>query len=170
MEVPKGSSISIDAPQLQKRGRHIGAKDKNSLKTKSNKEIMSLLEPLEEDCLEDDNPSTFARAPNNHNTEIAEWPDQNILGNDEDVVNVNIEVAMNFVNMGETYNKNITVFDDIFASTTALNISNDNLDPELKSIAECRKHSYWVRWKQAIEAELDSLNKRNFFGSIVRTP
>ena len=66
---------------------------------------MSLLEPLEEDCLEYDNPSTFARAPNNHNTGIVEWIDKNILGNDEDVVNVNIEVAMNFVNTGETYNK-----------------------------------------------------------------
>ena len=50
------------------------------------------------------------------------------------MVDVNIEVAMNFVNIGETYNRKITVIDDIFASTTALTISNDNLDPEPKSI------------------------------------
>ena len=78
----------------------IGVKDKNLRKTKSNKETLSLLEPLEDDLSEDDNPSTFARAPNNHNTGIAERPNQNILGNDEDLVNVNIEVAMNFVNTG----------------------------------------------------------------------
>ena len=41
------------------------------------------------------------------------------------------------LNTGETYNINITVVDDIFASTTALTISNDNLDPKPKSIAEC---------------------------------
>ena len=141
MEVPKGSSISIDAPQRQKRGRFIGAKDKNPRKTKSNKETLSLLELLEEDRPEDDNPSTFSRAPNNKKIRIGEWPNQNILGNDEDLVNVNIEVAMNFVNTGETYNRNITDIDDIFSSTTALTISNDNLDPKPMSIAECRKRS-----------------------------
>ena len=36
---------------------------------------------------------------------------------------------MNLVNGGETYNRNITIVDDIFASTTTLTISNDNLDP-----------------------------------------
>ena len=46
VEVPKGSSIFIDAPQRQKCGRPIGAKDKNPYKTKYNKEILSLLEPL----------------------------------------------------------------------------------------------------------------------------
>ena len=67
------------------------------------------------------------------------------FGNDKDLVDVNIEVAMDFVNTGKTYNKNITVVNDIFASTTALTISNDNLDPKLKSIAECQKRLDWVR-------------------------
>ena len=145
VEVPKGSSISIDTPQRQKRGRPISEKDKNLQKTKSNKETLSVLEPLKEDCPEDDNPSTFARAPNNHNTRIAERSDQNILGNDEDLVNVNIKVTMNFMNTGETYNINITVVDDIFTFTTALTISNDNLDPKPKTIAECWKRSEWVK-------------------------
>ena len=92
------------------------------------------------------------------------------MGNYEDLVDVNIEVAMNFMNTGETYNRNITVVNDIFASTTTLIISNDNLDPEPKSIAECWKLSNWVRWKQAIEAELDSLNKRKVFGFVVCIP
>ena len=78
---------------------------------------MSLLEPPKEDRPKNNNPSTFARAPNNHNTGITERPEQNILGSDENLVDVNIEVAMNFVNTGETYNSNITVVDDIFASS-----------------------------------------------------
>ena len=52
---------------------------------------------------------------------------------------------MNFVNTGETYNRNITVVDDVFASITTLTISNDNLDPEPKSMTKCWKHSDWVR-------------------------
>ena len=103
VEVPKGSSISIDASQRQKLGRPIGVKYKNPRKTKSNKETLSLLESLEKDRPEDDNPSTFACALNNHNIGIAEWPIQNILGNNEDLVDVNIEVAMNFIE----YERNI---------------------------------------------------------------
>ena len=36
---------------------------------------------------------------------------------------------MNFVNTGETCNRNITVVDDIVASTTDFTILNDNMDP-----------------------------------------
>ena len=73
------------------------------------KKTLSLLEPLEEDRHEDDNPSTCAGAPNNHNTGIAERLDQNIFGNYEDLVDANIEVSMNFVNTRKTYNRNIIV-------------------------------------------------------------
>ena len=79
------------------------------------------------------------------------------MGNDEDLVDVNIEVAMNFMNTEETCNINITVVDDIFASTNALTISIDNMVPEPKSIAEYQKCSDWV-------------NKRKNFGFVVRTP
>ena len=163
-------SISINAPQFQNNGRPIGEKDKNPWKTKSNKKTLSLLEPLEEDRHEEDNPSTCAPAPNNHNTGIAERLDQNIFGNYEDLVDAIIEVSMNFVNTRKRYNRNIIVLQRNFSSITALTISNDNLDPEPKSIAECRKHSNWVRWKQAIEVELESLNKRKVFCSVIRTP
>ena len=73
------------------------------------KKTLLLLEPLEEDRHEDDNPSTCARAPNNHNTGIAEGLDQNIFGNYEDLVDANIEVSMNFLNTRKTYNRNIIV-------------------------------------------------------------
>ena len=108
------------------------------MENKSNEETLSLLEPPEEDRPEDDNPNTFACASNNHNVGIAKWLDQNILGNDEDLVDVNIEVAMNFMNMGEAYNRNIIVIDDIFASTIAIAISNDNLDLEPKLIESAK--------------------------------
>ena len=43
-------------------------------------------------------------------------------------------------------------------------------DPEPKSVYECQKRHDWKQWKDAIQAELDSLNKREVFGSIVLTP
>lgn len=47
---------------------------------------------------------------------------------------------------------------------------NDNEDQEPRSIKECRQSESWSKWKDAIEAELNSLNKRKVFGPVVRTP
>ena len=60
--------------------------------------------------------------------------------------------------------------DDIFSYSVALEIINGNEDPEPISVSECQKRHDWGKWKDAIQAELDSLNKRNVFGPIVITP
>ena len=43
-------------------------------------------------------------------------------------------------------------------------------DPEPKSVNDCQNRHDWDKWKGAMQAELDSLNKRKVFGSIVVTP
>jgi hypothetical protein len=35
---------------------------------------------------------------------------------------------------------------------------------------ECLKRSDWPKWKEAIEAELRSLNKREVFSKVIHTP
>lgn len=52
----------------------------------------------------------------------------------------------------------------------ALDIINENEDHEPKSFGECKNRHDWIKWKDAIQVELDSLNKRNVFGPIVLTP
>ena len=37
-------------------------------------------------------------------------------------------------------------------------------------IEQCRERHDWLKWKDAINAELDSLTKRNVFGPVVQTP
>jgi hypothetical protein len=37
-------------------------------------------------------------------------------------------------------------------------------------MAECKKRSDWDKWKEAIEVEIDSLNKRNVFSAVRPTP
>ena len=44
----------------------------------------------------------------------------------------------------------------------------DGCEPQ--SIEECRERHDWLKWKDAIIAELDSLTKRNVFGPVVQTP
>ena len=43
-------------------------------------------------------------------------------------------------------------------------------DHEPRSVDECQRRNDWSKWKDAIQSELDSLAKRNFFGSVVQTP
>ena len=67
---------------------------------------------------------------------------------------------------GEVYDRKTTNVDIYFAEK----IAKIDLDPEPKTFVECKKHSDWPKWKEAIAAELLSLNKRKVFGHVGRTP
>ncbi|BBN68201.1 hypothetical protein Prudu_329S000600 [Prunus dulcis] len=61
------------------------------------------------------------------------------------------------------------IIDDIFAFSVAAEIIKDD-DIEPCSIDECTQRQDWPKWKDAIHAELNSLEKRSVFGPIVPTP
>jgi len=54
---------------------------------------------------------------------------------------------------GEVYDRKTTNVDIYFAEK----IAKIDLDPEPKTFVECKKHSDWPKWKEAIAAELLSL-------------
>ena len=65
--------------------------------------------------------------------------------------------------------------DDVFSFAVATEIIkshdyNENNDNEPTSINECRKRQDWPKWKDAIQVELDSLQKHGVFGPIEKTP
>jgi hypothetical protein len=66
-------------------------------------------------------------------------------------------------------NRNKTVVNNIFSFKIAFNITKSNDDIELHSIEECRRRNYWPIWKEAIQAELNSLAKHEVFGPVVQT-
>jgi hypothetical protein len=43
-------------------------------------------------------------------------------------------------------------------------------DPGPKTIPECKQRSDWIKWREAIEVELDSLKKREIFNNVIPTP
>jgi hypothetical protein len=43
-------------------------------------------------------------------------------------------------------------------------------DPDPKIMAEYKQRSDWIKWKEAIEVELDSLEKREVFSNVIPTP
>ena len=60
--------------------------------------------------------------------------------------------------------------DNVFAYNVALNLMQDSESLEPKSIEECRCRCDWLEWQKAIQSELDSLAKREIFGSVVQNP
>ncbi|KAI3506492.1 hypothetical protein L1887_28853 [Cichorium endivia] len=57
---------------------------------------------------------------------------------------------------------------DVFSYSVACDIMNDN--PEPQSVIDYQKRHDWAKWKEAMQAELTSLNKRKVFGPIILTP
>ena len=98
-------------------------------------------------------PSTNAHT--NISARTSEDPDSNSLGNIEESQRVN-KISTNYIDSGESFDRKTTIVDIIFATNIAKDLQ---LDPEPKTMAECIKCSYWIKWKEAIEAELHSLKK-----------
>ena len=59
---------------------------------------------------------------------------------------------------------------NIFAYNVAIEIMQQDEDFEPKSVRECKQRNDWPKWKDAIQAELASLEKREVFETIIWTP
>ncbi len=160
--------ISTSTPTSRKRGRPPVAHNqtKVSRRRPSKQKIGQNTTALEnsEGAHQVDEPPTVICPDGNEPNENA----RTIAGNNEDQECERIEeISTNYVDTSETYNRETTIVDIYFAGKIAKII---DLDPEPKSMAECKKRSDWVKWKDAIKAELISLNKRKLFGPVDRTP
>ena len=86
----------------------------------------------------------------------------------EDRVLENNEILIHYVHIGEIWDRNKIVVDNIFSYKVALDItkSNDN-EYEPQTVDECQRRNDWPMWKGAIQAELNSLSKHEVFGPVV---
>ena len=66
--------------------------------------------------------------------------------------------------------RNKIVVDNIFSFKVTFDITRSNDDIKPKTVEECRRRNDWLMWKEAIQAELNSLAKREVFGPVVQTP
>ena len=79
------------------------------------------------------------------------------------------EISMNNAGMHETYERCSLLLDDVFAYSVAQEIlEHEEVEP--RSVAECQRRADWPKWRDAIQEELDSLNKRQAFRPVVLTP
>jgi hypothetical protein len=94
-----------------------------------------------------------------------EDPDFLILGNHDEFHGVE-EISINYTSSGELLDRNTMVANSCL-STMVADLLND---PDPKTMAECKQRSDWIKWKEGIEAELDSLRKREVFSNVIPTP
>jgi hypothetical protein len=76
------------------------------------------------------------------------------------------EIFINYTNFGELLDRTTIVVNSCF-STLVAHLLND---PDPKLMAECKQRSDWIKWKEAIEVELDSLRKRDVFSNVIHAP
>ncbi|KAM0990114.1 hypothetical protein ACFX2C_008676 [Malus domestica] len=79
------------------------------------------------------------------------------------------EISINYACTNELWDRNEIIIDDMFAFAIATEIIlSDDIEP--RSVDECRQRQDWPKWKDVIQAELNSLERRSVFGPVVQTP
>ena len=70
----------------------------------------------------------------------------------------------------EKWDRNKVIINNIFAFHMALDIIRNDENPEPQNVEECRNINDWLKWKEAMQIELNSLMKRDIFRLVVQTP
>jgi hypothetical protein len=163
--------VPIKTTPPQKSGRASQLKDvsnkrpKTMRKTTSSKKVNASQPKVDGHQVDVINPRP---SPHVHITEQAggsEDPDSLILENHDEFHGVQ-EISINYTSAGELLDRTTTVVNSCF-STMVADLLND-LEP--KTVADCKQRSDWIKWKEAIEVELDSLRKRDLFSKVIPTP
>ena len=145
-----------------KRGRPPGSKDSIPRKRKSmtrlNPNEISHEQGVHKECTIHDSIIT----ENENILKIADAPE-------EANVPANTEISVNYAWNNELWKRHEIIIDDIFSFAIATEIIKDD-DIEPRSVDECKQRHDWPKWKDAIQAELNSLEKRSVFGPVVETP
>ena len=74
------------------------------------------------------------------------------------------------MNQGEIWDRRHTLVKNDFSFQVAMCIMKNNDNQEPQTVNECRNRHDWEKRKEAIQAELNCLAKREVFGPVVPTP
>ena len=141
---------AYESKTRSKRGRPIGSKDITPPKRTTNEK-------------QNDHEES------NIKNQISEKIQNEQIAQKEVHVHKNNEILISYLHMGEKWDRNNFDVDNIFAFQVALDIIQNDDDPEPQNTNECRQISDWLKWKEAMQAELHSLIKRDVFGPVVQT-
>ena len=170
VEVPNKTT---QPPSKPKRGRARQQEDASRKRPKTGRKKLNsttvnvsqlLVDGHRVDTIEHPQTSSQARATDDAGR--SEDPDALVLGNHDELHGVQ-EISINYTSSGELLDRKTTVVNSCFSTMIAGNLLTD---PDPKSMVECQQRSDWNKWKEAIEAELSSLKKREVFTAVMPTP
>ncbi|KAM2308198.1 hypothetical protein COP1_030342 [Malus domestica] len=145
-----------------KRGRPSGSKDSASRKRK----MRAQLNP--NDIIQEKNLNDKSTIHDSVLLEKEDVLDETPVP-EETEVHESKEISINYACTNELWDRNEIIIDDMFAFAIATEIIlSDDIEP--RSIDECRQRPDWPMWKDAIQVELNSLERRSVFGPVVQTP
>ena len=142
---------AYESKTCSKRGRPIGSKD---------------ITPRKRKTYEKKN----GHEESNIENQISEEIQNEQIAPEEVRVPENNEISISYVHRGEKWDRNNFDVNNIFAFQVALDIIQNDDDPKPQNTNECRQRNDWPKWREAMQAELHSLIKRDVFGPVVQTP
>lgn len=143
IDIPEGQHDNTSKARL-KRGRPVGAKDKNPRKKKTLVHIPEEQKTIKQMSAPEETITDQFKVDKNTAPVAAYAPED-----------IHYEISLNYMSTGESWNRKEVIIDNIFAYKVAIDIAKDNEDPEPKTVEECRHRKDWPKWKDAIQAALD---------------
>jgi hypothetical protein len=136
----------------RKYGRPIDSKDKNSRKKKEQNNVVDVTTEVT-DKISDEIVSKIPEEIGSRTSEevIDKVPEETQAPND-------YEISINYVHNCIIWNRNETRVDKFFAYAIAIEVINEK-DYVPKTPEKCMHRNDWSKWKDALKAELDSLEK-----------
>nr|GEU64602.1 putative RNA-directed DNA polymerase [Tanacetum cinerariifolium] len=145
-EVQKIMHIYQVSKARMKHRRPVGSKDKNPRKRKVTENVI-----IREDIVLEGT--------------------QNVAPIEEEIDDINKEFSINY---GHSKISLDQIETEIIDEKFSYNVECDNMngidDSKPTSVIECQSRHDWNKWKEAMQAELNSLNKRKVFGRIFLAP
>jgi hypothetical protein len=167
------SKKTTQAPSVVKRGRVAQTKKDNTPnkrlrkeKTRPLQKAVNVSQPMVDRHHMDIPQSSTQVRYRKESASMSENPDALVLGNHKASTRIQ-EIFINYTSFREVYDRNTTIVSPCFST---VNAENFLADPDPKIMAECKGRSDWNKWKEATEAELNSLKKRKVFTKVIHTP
>jgi hypothetical protein len=170
VEVPKKTT---QTPSVVKRVRVAATEKDNAPNKRSRKEkmrhlqkIVNMSQPVVDRHLVDIPQSNTQACYRNENGSTSKNPDDLVLGNPETSTCIQ-DISINYTSFGAVYDHSTIIVNPCFSTIIAKKFL---VDPDPKTMIECKRRSDWNKWKEAIEARLNSLKKRKVFTDVIFTP
>jgi hypothetical protein len=169
VEIPKKTT---QTPSVVKRGRVATTKKDNAHNKRPRKEktgplqkTVNVSQHVVDRHLVDIPQSNTQAHYRNKNASTSKNPDDLVLENHETLTGIQ-EIFINYTSSGEVYDRNTTIVNPCFSTIITKNFL---VDPDPKTMTECKRCSDWNKWKEAIDVELNLLNKRKLFIDVIPT-